>query len=79
MTATYDADVAAIAGLIGEPTRAAILSALMSGTAYAAGELARHAGVSPATAGSHLARCSTAAWSRSEAGGTAITGCPARA
>ena len=56
MTASYDADVAPIAGLIGEPTRAAILSALMSGTAYAAGELARHAGVSPATASSHLAR-----------------------
>ena len=56
MTASYDADVAPIAGLIGEPTRAAILSALMSGTAHAAGELARHAGVSPATASSHLGR-----------------------
>jgi DNA-binding transcriptional ArsR family regulator len=56
MTASYDADVAPVAGLIGEPTRAAILSALMSGTAYAAGELARHAGVSPATASSHLGR-----------------------
>jgi DNA-binding transcriptional ArsR family regulator len=56
MTAPYDADVALIAGLIGEPTRAAILSALMSGTAHAAGELARHAGVSPATASSHLGR-----------------------
>jgi DNA-binding transcriptional ArsR family regulator len=56
MTASYDADVAPIASLIGEPTRAAILSALMSGTAHAAGELARHAGVSPATASSHLGR-----------------------
>ena len=56
MTASYDADVAPIAGLIGAPTRAAILSALMSGTALPAGELARYARVSPATASSHLVR-----------------------
>lgn len=56
MAATYDADVSTVAALIGDPTRAAFLNALMSGRAQAAGGLARHAGVSPATASSHLAR-----------------------
>lgn len=56
MTARYDVDLAPVAALIGDPTRAAFLSALMSGTALAAGELARTAGVSAATASAHLAR-----------------------
>ena len=56
VTASYDADLAPAAALIGDPTRAAFLSALMSGTALAAGELARTAGVSAATASAHLAR-----------------------
>lgn len=49
-------DVAAVARLIGEPARAAMLDALMAGTALTAGELARVAKVSPATASQHLAR-----------------------
>lgn len=51
-----DVDVAAVARLIGEPARAAMLEALLAGQALAAGELARVAGVSPGTASEHLAR-----------------------
>ncbi|TMR08822.1 winged helix-turn-helix transcriptional regulator [Nonomuraea turkmeniaca] len=51
-----DADIAPVAALIADPTRAAILTALLDGRALAAGELARVAGVSAATASSHLAR-----------------------
>jgi DNA-binding transcriptional ArsR family regulator len=51
-----DVDLAAAARLIAEPARAAMLDALMSGEALAAGELARAARVSPATASGHLAR-----------------------
>jgi DNA-binding transcriptional ArsR family regulator len=51
-----DPDVAAAARLIGEPARATMLEALLAGKALAAGELARLAGVSPATASEHLAR-----------------------
>ncbi|MEV4563317.1 helix-turn-helix domain-containing protein [Nonomuraea sp. NPDC049419] len=51
-----DADIAPVAALIAEPARAAILTALLGGRALAAGELARMAGVSAATASAHLAR-----------------------
>ncbi len=47
-------DIAQIAALIGDPARANMLSALMSGKALTAGELAREAGISPQTASSHL-------------------------
>ncbi len=49
-------NLAAAARLIAEPARAAMLDALMSGEALAAGELARVASVSAATASEHLAR-----------------------
>ncbi|WGH79072.1 ArsR/SmtB family transcription factor [Jannaschia ovalis] len=49
-------DIAAIAALIGDPTRAAMLSALMDGRALTAGELATEAGVTPQTASSHIAK-----------------------
>lgn len=52
----HDADIAPVAALIADPTRAAILTALLDGRALAAGELARLAGVSAATASSHLAK-----------------------
>jgi DNA-binding transcriptional ArsR family regulator len=42
--------------MIGEPARAAMLSALMGGQPMPAGELARCAGVAPATASAHLAQ-----------------------
>jgi len=44
------------AALIAEPTRAAMITALLDERPLAAGELARLAGVSPATASAHLAR-----------------------
>jgi len=56
MQSHSDHDVARVAGMIGEPTRAAMLDALLGGEALPAGELARRAGVAPATATSHLAR-----------------------
>jgi len=46
--------IAQIAALIGDPARANMLTALMSGKALTAGELAREAGISPQTASSHL-------------------------
>jgi len=48
--------IAAVAALVGEPARAAMLDALLGGRALPAGALARAAGVSPATASGHLAR-----------------------
>jgi DNA-binding transcriptional ArsR family regulator len=47
-------DIARMASLIGDPGRANILTALMSGKALTASELAREAGVTPQTASSHL-------------------------
>jgi DNA-binding transcriptional ArsR family regulator len=49
-------DIASLAALIGDPARANMLGALMSGLALTAGELAREAGVTPQTASAHLAR-----------------------
>ncbi|RSN10558.1 transcriptional regulator [Nonomuraea sp. WAC 01424] len=51
-----DADIAPVAAAIADATRAAMLTALLGGRALAAGELARVAGVSAATASAHLAR-----------------------
>ncbi|WP_146346436.1 ArsR/SmtB family transcription factor [Phaeobacter marinintestinus] len=47
-------DIARLAALIGDPARANILTALMSGKALTASELATEAGVSPQTVSSHL-------------------------
>ena len=52
-------DIAALGALIGDPARANMLTALMSGKALTASELAAEAGVTPATASSHLARLET--------------------
>jgi DNA-binding transcriptional ArsR family regulator len=49
-----DRDLAPVAALIGDPTRIAMLAALAEGHALPAGELARRAGVHPATATAHL-------------------------
>jgi DNA-binding transcriptional ArsR family regulator len=48
--------IAEIAGLVGEPARAAMLSALLDGRALTASELAFAARVTPQTASSHLAK-----------------------
>lgn len=52
--------IAGIGALIGNPARASILSALMDGRALTATELAFHAGVSPQTTSSHLAKLTDA-------------------
>ncbi len=52
--AQHEPDLSSAAALIGEPTRATILTALMTGLALPAGELAELAGVSPQTASMHL-------------------------
>lgn len=54
MNSTYP--IAAVAELIGEPARAAILVALADGRALPAGELARAAGVSAQSASGHLSK-----------------------
>ena len=51
-----DPDLAPTAALIADPTRATMLRALLAGRPLAAGELARLAGVSAATASFHLAK-----------------------
>ncbi len=51
-----DVDLAAVGALFGDPARAAMLVALSDGRALPAGELARRASVSPATATAHLRR-----------------------
>lgn len=50
------ARLAAVAGLLADPTRAAICLALVDGRAWTGGELARYAGVAPSTASEHISR-----------------------
>lgn len=47
-------EFAQIASIAGDPTRANMLNSLMDGRALTAGELARHAGITPQTASGHL-------------------------
>lgn len=47
---------AKVAAMIGDPTRARMLAALMGGDALAAGELAAAAGISAQTASTHIAK-----------------------
>jgi len=47
-------DLAALAGLLADGTRAGFCLALLDGRAWTAGELAHHAGVAPSTATEHL-------------------------
>jgi DNA-binding transcriptional ArsR family regulator len=54
--AAQDRDLSAVAVLIGDPSRMNMLAALAEGQSLPAGELARRAGVHPATATAHLAR-----------------------
>lgn len=53
-------DIASLAALLGDPARAAMLTALMGGQALTAGELAAEAGIAPQTASAHLARLAEA-------------------
>ncbi|WLS04649.1 ArsR/SmtB family transcription factor [Shinella oryzae] len=52
--------IAEVANLIGDAARANMLSALMGGQALTAGELARHAGVTPQTTSGHLGKLAEA-------------------
>ncbi|MDA9008603.1 winged helix-turn-helix domain-containing protein [Alphaproteobacteria bacterium] len=49
-------DIAKIAALVGDPARANMLTALMTGYALTARELSEEAGVTPATTSSHLSK-----------------------
>ncbi|WP_033342462.1 ArsR/SmtB family transcription factor [Catenuloplanes japonicus] len=51
-----DADVAAVAGLFADRTRASVIAALLDGRALTAGELARACDVTAATISAHLRR-----------------------
>ncbi len=48
--------IAGVGALMGDPARANMLTSLMGGEAFTAGELAREAGVAAATASGHLAQ-----------------------
>src|SRR2546423_3227803 len=48
--------LAEVASLLGDPGRAGMATALWDGTARPAGELARIAGITPATASAHLTK-----------------------
>ena len=52
--------IAEIAGLVGDPARAAMLMELLDGRAHSATELAYAAGVTPQTASAHLAKLTEA-------------------
>lgn len=49
-------DISRVASLIGDPARANMVLALMSGAALSAADLAREAGVTPSTATGHLSK-----------------------
>jgi DNA-binding transcriptional ArsR family regulator len=49
-------DIAMIASLVGDPARSNMLTALMTGRALTATELAHEGGITPQTASSHLAK-----------------------
>jgi DNA-binding transcriptional ArsR family regulator len=52
-------DIAMVASLVGDPARSNMLTALMTGRALTASELAHQAGITPQTASSHLAKLET--------------------
>src|ERR1035437_8380438 len=49
-------DIAMVAALVGDPARSNMLTALMTGRALTATELAHQAGITPQTASLHLAK-----------------------
>src|SRR6201987_3044978 len=52
-------DIAIVASLVGDPARANMLTALMTGRALTATELAHQAGITPQTASAHLSKLET--------------------
>src|SRR5579883_2935468 len=61
-TMLQGADISAAGAILAEPARAAILMALSGGVGLPASELARHAGVTPSTTSTHLARLLEIGW-----------------
>src|SRR5262245_11622937 len=51
-----DPDIARVAGALADPSRIAMLDALLDGSSRPIGALARHAGITAATASGHLRR-----------------------
>src|SRR4051812_45560821 len=51
-----DPDIARLAGVLADPSRIAMLDALLDGRGHAIGALARRAGITAATASGHLRR-----------------------
>ena len=51
-----DPDIARVAAVLADPSRLAMLDAMLDGNAHAVGALARHAGITAATASGHLRR-----------------------
>lgn len=51
-----ETQLTADAALLADPTRVALLNALMDGRAHTGGELARHVGVAPSTGSEHLSK-----------------------
>jgi DNA-binding transcriptional ArsR family regulator len=64
-----DIDIAAVAGLVADPSRAAVLTALTDGRALPPSELAEIAGVSRSTMSEHLAKLERAGLLAVERGG----------
>ena len=64
-----DVDIAAVAGLLADPSRAAVLTALTDGRALPPSELAEIAGVSRSTMSEHLAKLERAGLLAVERGG----------
>jgi DNA-binding transcriptional ArsR family regulator len=56
MSMPGDVNVAAVAALLADPTRSGILTALLDGRAWPAGDLARAVRVAPSTASNHLGK-----------------------
>jgi DNA-binding transcriptional ArsR family regulator len=61
--------MAEIASLVGDPARANMLTALLSGQALSASDLAWHAGITPQTASGHLAKLAASGLLRVKAQG----------
>ncbi len=55
-TISQGRDLAALAGLLADDSRATFCMALLDGRAWTAGELARHTGIAASTASDHLTR-----------------------
>jgi DNA-binding transcriptional ArsR family regulator len=69
LAAEGEADIAAVAGLMADPTRAAVLAELVDGRALPPSELAEIAGVSRSTISEHLAKLQRAGFLTVEPGG----------